>query len=586
MNFDAQQVTVNEILSVRRQYIIPRNQREFSWEKLQLEEFWDDIIRNIKYDKTSNKLTHSEYFIGTIVLAGQESAGILDIIDGQQRLTVITICLSLISRRLREIGHESFADTIWSTYITTPPMALGEKDPTVKIQKTNGKDYFKLKFQDKKDHSPDVEYEEDEKLNYAGNFLSDKLEKKSLCVVLEKTGKRLSYTNEEYSECLFAIQTMLVNYLKMVKISVGTEDDAYDIFEVLNARGISLSSIDLIKNSVFKECSDTFPIDSARKKWTGIDDKIKEIDSSNRTSLTEYIRSWWLSKYSYVGKDQLYRAYKKITTGDKPATTAEKFLNDIHSNIELYIKIVSPKISDWRQADQRPIYECLNALSLFEVVVARPFILAALRLREEKPRSFKQSQLIDLLKAIEQFHFRFNAICRDRSSGLDSQYSSFAVQLSRCKDAKEIKATIGLVMDMFERKMPSDSIFVEKFCNDLWYTNDKPKHKKIISYIFDKLEMSKRSTYELKHHLVSLEHIGSQSTFDKNYVGKIGNLLPLGFHLNESCKNKSVDDKMTQYKQSDLKNVAEFIASYENKWDSECIEKRSKYLAELALKTI
>lgn len=47
MNFNTVQNSINEILSVKRRYVIPRNQREFSWEKMQLDEFWDDVTRNI-----------------------------------------------------------------------------------------------------------------------------------------------------------------------------------------------------------------------------------------------------------------------------------------------------------------------------------------------------------------------------------------------------------------------------------------------------------------------------------------------------------------------------------------------------------
>lgn len=63
-----------------------------------------------------------------------------------------------------------------------------------------------------------------------------------------------------------AVYRMITNYLKLVKISVGKEDDAYDIFgSVENARGINLSSIDLIKNKVFQTCTQTYPVDIAKQ---------------------------------------------------------------------------------------------------------------------------------------------------------------------------------------------------------------------------------------------------------------------------------------------------------------------------------
>lgn len=77
MNFDATPLNIKNILSVKQRYVIPRNQREFSWEKLQLEELWQDIVRNIRLNEDGQNLECSEYFIGTIVLSGADSDDVL-----------------------------------------------------------------------------------------------------------------------------------------------------------------------------------------------------------------------------------------------------------------------------------------------------------------------------------------------------------------------------------------------------------------------------------------------------------------------------------------------------------------------------
>lgn len=580
MNFDTVQATVNDLLSVRRKYIIPRNQREFSWEKLQLDEFWDDVTRNINYNSETETFEYSEYFLGTIVLSGQESSGVLDIIDGQQRLTVITICLSLISRVLREIGFEQAADTILSTYIITPSTSLLKTDPTEKIEKTNGKLYFKLRFQSKADHSGAIEYDEDEKLKYAGDYIQRKINKNQICLLLNKSKQGVKYTNDEYAACLDAVVTMITRYVKMVRISVGSEDDAYDIFEVLNARGISLSSIDLIKNAIFKNCTTTYPIDFAKKQWTEIDEILKERDS--KSSLSEYIRAWWLSKFNYVGTDQLYRSFKKAINNQTIEFTPQIFLDSLRKDVELYAKIISPRLSDWKQADQREIYNTLNALNIFDVTIARPLLLSALRLRAEKPRALPQSDMINLFKKIEQFHFRFNAICKSKPSGIDSAYSTQAVTLSKSTTKREALESISKTVEFINSKIPAQSIFIEKFENELWYTNDRNISKKLISYIFQKIELAKRKTNELSHELVSIEHIGSQSTYDQSVVGKIGNLLPLGFALNEECRNKPVTEKVKIYETSDLIVVKDFTSNFSGEWTPDDVNRRSNDLATLA----
>ncbi|HFT3435881.1 TPA: DUF262 domain-containing protein [Klebsiella variicola] len=94
MEFKAHPLSVDNLFSLRKQYYVSRNQREFSWVEEQLQEFWFDLLSNIKF--SDDKFEHQEYFLGTIVLAGNEDGFRLSIVDGQQRLTIITILICAI----------------------------------------------------------------------------------------------------------------------------------------------------------------------------------------------------------------------------------------------------------------------------------------------------------------------------------------------------------------------------------------------------------------------------------------------------------------------------------------------------------
>lgn len=524
--------------------------------------------------------------MGTIVLAGSESSSVLEVIDGQQRLSVITIALSLISRELREMGYESAANDIFNDYIVTNVSSgklSKDSQRVAKLEKTNGNDFFKLKFQAEREYETPIIFEEDDKLNYAGVYIKRKLSRGSACELLNKKRKGVKYTEEEYVSCLDAIQKMLTNYLTVVRISVGAEEDAYDIFEILNARGISLTSIDLIKNKILQYCTETYPLDFAKEKWTDIDEELKQRNA--KLTLVDYVRTFWLANNAYIGQDALYRAFKKLIA-EEPESKAQAFLNDLHEGVSDYTKICAPQIEDWKTQDQKIIYHNLNALATIDVSVPRPIIMSAMYLRKNKSRMFKQTDFIELLKKIVSFHFRYNAICKLKPSGWDQSYSSWAIKLRNCTNRREIQELLNDVYAKLNERIPSESEFIEKFKN-LWFTNKKTSQKNLIRFIFDRIECEKRQTGELTAYLYTLEHICPQKNAN-DYVGLIGNLLPLCSEINSEIDDKEPNEKIDYYTKSQLEVVNEFVSSVQKgeydlkNWDAEQVLKRTESLGKQA----
>ncbi|MDI7390721.1 DUF262 domain-containing protein [Cronobacter dublinensis] len=588
MNFDAVQVEINDILSVNRRYVIPRNQRDFSWEKLQLDEFWDDIKRNIHYE--NGNFRHDEYFLGTVVLSGTTDSSMLEIIDGQQRLSVITILISIISRKLRSLNFIESADDIVNTYLVSKASIISPKTHlTEKIAKSNGRTFFKLKCQSKEDCNPEVKSDEDEKINYAYTYFERKLEKQEACKLLDKSKKGVRYSEEEYIQCLSAILTMITSYLKVVRILVPSTEDAYDVFEVLNARGISLSSIDLIKNKILQYCSeekDMYPEDTAKKQWTTIEDGLIELKT--KITMSDYIRIWWMSNFGYIGEDQLYRSFKKKIAEKNATVTPESFLSQMEKDSTLFFKICEPQESDWPGLNQRKIFRILKNLYTFNVTIQRPLVLALLRVRENSQtiKFLSESSLIEALQFIEDFQFKFTTICKMKPSGVDAMFAKYAADVASANNKSEMKSTLSDMIKAFTEKMPSESVFIERMVNHLWYSRNASSKKKrnntdLINYVYHRLEAINRGSEEVMLKDTNLEHIGPQHSFDPDYVGMIGNLIPLSVEINDRCGKMPVEKKIALYAESDLACVRDFISFYRshNQWNKELVQERSNSLA-------
>jgi len=127
--------------------------------------------------------------------------------------------------------------------------------------------------------------------------------------------------------------------------------------------------------------------------------------------------------------------------------------------------------------------------------------------------------------------------------------------------------------------LPNREIFKVKF-SKLKFLKGHTKKKKLIQYIFSYIESTKQATNEFTPDSITLEHILAQSSGVDDYVGSIGNLLPLGSELNEKAGNKKPIEKMDIYRKSRFMLTQEFAIANYTKWGKEEIEARTISLAE------
>jgi uncharacterized protein with ParB-like and HNH nuclease domain len=564
MELQAHTKTISDLFSVKKKYIVPRFQREYSWSDEQVNELWDDIIASISISE--NVSNHEEYFIGSIVLVGNDKSSELQIVDGQQRLTTITILLRVLCERFLEINKKNVAESIYYNYIE------GRDDDGIeyfKFQNETPNLFFQRAIQDKdREHLQPKSTEETTLLSSFKKLYSltgrDKLKK--------NFGIEDGLSNEKYEYLLKLLREQIVKYLKVIFIMVSEEEEAYTIFETLNARGMNLSFVDLIKNKLFKELKNTHPYDKAKEIWRDIH---TIISSRNRVGgLEDFIRHWWISKYSHISADQVYKSFKKEWKSGN--ISAIEFIKELRNDAHIYVKISSPIHEDFKTQEEKVIFKSLNAFKLFSIIQQKPFLISLFRSKENGIVKF--SDFIDILKFMEGFHFIFTAVCSSRASKVDSSYSRAARALNDVSDRRDAKNILKNLKDQLKKHIPEKDNFIEKFSTLKFYKKYE-KDKKIIQYIFSNIEMHKMSTDELSPENITLEHILPQSKDYKEVVGMIGNLLPLGKELNGSAENKNVAEKIKIYETSHLTLPKEFSDEFDGSWSKCKIEKRTKQLA-------
>ncbi|MGO8762351.1 MAG: DUF262 domain-containing protein [Desulfobaccales bacterium] len=505
-------------------YKIPRFQRPYSWEREHIQEFWDDVIRDSPLD----------YFIGSMVVykVGTQYYGV---VDGQQRLTTITILLCVLRNALAELGFQDLAEGIQGL--------IERRNIDNKLEFILSPESSYPFFQDyiQKWGSPEVEItalKEEQNLQRAYDDLKLFVDGVINSVYSDTTISE-AQINDKCKAKLIKIRDSLLG-LKLIFIKLEDEDDAYLIFETLNTRGKDLSLTDLVKNHLTKLLkSKSVSVDQTKIKWERIVTTIQ--GSSVEMTTDTFIHHYWLSKYDYSPAKNLFKVLKKQIT----KIQARSFLDNLLADSVIYRSIHETTFGKWSKQEQR-IKEALEALILFRVRQQTPSVLSLVR--EYRKGKIKKKHLEAALVSIEKFHFLFTAITSQRSSGgISSMYASLARRLFEVSNTHGAVDIIRELRDKLRTRIPSEDEVIALF-PEIIFTENFTKDKNLIKYALVGLARENPKGIIPDFNALTIEHLIPQSMIGNNdysdqIIGQMGNLILISEDLNEKLENKSFAEK-------------------------------------------
>lgn len=573
MDLTATPKSIDDTLRLQRKYVIPRFQREYSWEIDELSEMYNDLIDNIG---TSNgELKTTDYFVGSLVLVGDDddtSKIERFVVDGQQRLMTFTIAFSALAQKFSEIGETKLSE---KTHLNV----MGEdNDGNVyaKVVNENPKPFFQTRIQQKNiDFTAIPQSLEEKRILYAYNYFDKMLKEASLIKSIRENNTGIGEIT--YVDALKAFRDQILK-CKVIYVTVKSLDDAYNIFEVLNAKGKDLTPTDMIKNSIFSILTDEEPLDNAAEKWKSIKNHIKNCDNLD---FNIFYRHFWISKYCLSTAKKLVANFNRFVP--KTIIDYTNFLNELDTASERYAKIVVPNRKDWLQPEDLFVYMTLNAFNIFNVTQVRTFLLALFEAKDKKMISHKNFKKV--LLYLEHYHLIFTAVCSKRPSGLESRYSFYARQLRGCIDKAATSDCINNLISDLNATLPEYQEFKNQFLS-IVYVSDKEKDKKLVQYILRKIE-TYLATDELTPNSFTIEHILPESVGIYE-VGMIGNLLPLGEKLNNDIQDRDFKYKLTRYPESQYVSVKKFHEKYNEQeiWNKDDIVDRTNMISDILYKNI
>lgn len=528
------------------QFVIPIYQRVYSWEKEQCEQLWDDIIKIGGNDKMNG------HFIGSIlyVLDGNTPSSPLLIIDGQQRLTTITLlCIALRNRSSDEVKREEI-----ESYLIN-----NNKDGD-----KNGDKKFRLILS---------ESDKDTLL-----FLIDKNKRKpsepSVKIVENfKLFEKWISENTDKLETIFkGLEKLMIVWIALDK----GKDDPQLIFESMNSKGIELTQTDLIRNYIIMETeTEEKQKDFYNQYWRAMEEDFKQ----NEKLFDRFVRHYLTIKTGKIPNiEKVYGAFKDYQ--QKEGIEIEDLLKDLQKYCGYFCRIA------FKKEDDKDLNKALSFLVDLEMDVVYPLLLELYS--DYRDGVLSKQDFIPIIALTESYLCR-RAVCGLGTNSLNKIFPSFTKKIDKNQYLESIKAHF-LSLEKTTGKFPKDSEFRDSLITIDFY------HFKKNKYFLERLE-----NFDTKEPVdtqkCTTEHIMPQTLTEEwerdlgenfqaihdKYLHTIGNLTLTGY--NSEYGNNSFREKRDMekgFKQSSLK-LNQNLKDLESFGEKE-IEKRANDLADWALK--
>lgn len=504
------------IIGNNKKFIVPKFQRDYSWETEQWDDLWNDILNAID--------CKDDHYMGYLVLQTEDDK-IFQIIDGQQRFTTITIIILAALKCITKLScsdsekteNEIRVNNFIHTFIGKKDSITLEYDNILKLNRNND-DYYRdyiVKLGD---------------LKVRNIKNSEKLMKKCFEFFEQKLKNRYS-SGKDYAEFI----QFIADNLYFTQIVVSDEVNAFRVFETLNARGVQLSSSDLLKNYLFSLVdsanSHRSHIELLEEKWAKLTDNIKS------EKMPEFIRYYWNTKHKSIRANAVFKTIRKEISSD---TKVFELVNDMLQYSDVYMALTDSNDILW--GNDRELRQNIALLNLFRL--KQPFSLLMSAFKNLPVEKFKE-----LLKRIVTICFRYNVICDKNPNDQETPFNELAIHISNGNQI-DYQLLQTIVIDDHEFQMAfEDKAFP--------YNS---RNAKIIRYILGRIEKFKGSSSDVwfDDDNASIEHILPQNfinwdideTQATRMLYKLGNTCILELKLNKELQDANFEAKKEIYKKS------------------------------------
>lgn len=544
--------TFQELMSNGVKYQVPRFQRDYAWDKEQWEDLWSDI-QTIGEEQS--------HYMGYIVLQ-RKSQHDFEVIDGQQRLITLSLIVLAAMQQIQQLVNKNIdIDANKERLAVLTERYIGSKNPVslrvdskLSLNRNNSANFkyicSHLETQNKRGQT-----KTNKQLNECFKFFSSK--------------KEVGNTGAEIAEFIGQMTSGMI----FTKIVVHDDINAYTVFETLNARGVQLSTPDLLKNYIFSVVTKDNNIS---------DDELNELDESwseiiiqlGENNFTDFIRYHHNFQANLVTKKDLFSSVRNLAETPKKAY---EYLKSLNRYAPVYASLLNPHDEWWANQDHQ-YHQAKKYLVGFELFgIKQPFtaLMAA----------FYQFSAVEFVKLTHYFYVlavRYNVICHESPNEQEKAYNQIAMKIynQEFKRASHIKNS-----DIFRKLYPSD----EQFGNAFEF-HKMPSRQSTKKIRFLLAEIESYLGHETDHTKTTLEHVCPYNPDDEwdKYFGdgvndvhdRLGNVVLLE---KDNLARADFEEKKRSYLATHYP-LAQKVASY-NEWNLQNVNDYQAWLSRQAVET-
>ncbi|MDD2846585.1 MAG: DUF262 domain-containing HNH endonuclease family protein [Rhodoferax sp.] len=548
-------VTFLDLIGNGKKYHVPAFQRDYSWEQEQWEDLWNDIDELVLQPE-------GRHYMGALVVESTSDRD-FQIVDGQQRMATLSILALAIIATLGQQGstdadRAANQDRAWRLR----ERFIGEKDPASLLESS------KLFLNETDDgFYQDYLVQLRTPANPRGLPRSNKL----LWECFGWFKSRLLAKAQLQGEALAALLSETVaRKLLFILITVEDELSAYTVFETLNARGLELSSTDLLKNYLFSKVQAKADLTALQRRWKALVAVVRQ------ERFPDFLRYHLLCDAPQVRKQRLF---KLVQSHIKSAADVFALMEALESRAELFAALNDAEHEYWLGAKEAKKH--IRELLLFRVRQTTPLLFAAYE-------RLNSADFVRVLKLVSVVSFRYTVVGGLNTNELEPVYHRAAKalltqQASRPADVFQLLRSIYV----------DDSAFMRDF--EQLDIDTSGQRKRLVKYVLCQLEADATGMpRDYEADVGTIEHILPENpleswsdSFDLDrhdrFVYRLGNLTLLEPSLNRQIGNQPWSQKITAYAQSGYQLTQALALSGQSEWTPATLNARQNQLAQRAI---